>query len=82
MSSIGASMKRKLDSLEKSPVTVLQELGVQENETVLFEEVSHETNPMLYSCLVSAFDLVARGSGQSEIEAQHKASANLIGWYY
>lgn len=75
-------MKRKLDSLEKSPVTVLQELGIQENEPVFFEEVSHETNPMLFACLVSAFNLVARGSGQSEKEAKHEASTNLIGWYH
>lgn len=82
MSSTEVPMKRKLGATEKTPVTVLQELCVQESELAVYEYVPHETDPKLFSCLVTAFDLVSSGSGQSKMEAKHKASENLMGLYY
>ncbi|XP_055320466.1 uncharacterized protein LOC129577455 [Sitodiplosis mosellana] len=78
MSSTEAPMKRKLGSTEKTPVTVLQELCVQENELVVFEYVPHETDSTMFSCLVAAFDLVSSGSGRSKKEAKHEASEHLM----
>lgn len=81
MSSTEAPIKRKLDATEKTPISVLQELCAQENEPLMYEYVPHETNPNLFSCLVTAFDLVCSGSGQSKKEAKHGASEALMGWY-
>ncbi|XP_031617131.1 interferon-inducible double-stranded RNA-dependent protein kinase activator A homolog A-like [Contarinia nasturtii] len=78
MSSIDASLKRKREIMEKTPVAQLQELCTMENEVVTYECLPAETDRKMFSCLVSAFDVVARGSGQSKQEAKHDASANLI----
>lgn len=79
MSSIEGPMKRKLATLEKTPIAVLQELCVQENELMIFENVPHDTDPKMFTFLVNAFNMVARGSGRSKQEAKHEASSNLIG---
>lgn len=76
--------KRKFEKddemTEKTPVSVLQELCVQENVSVpMYENIAHETDPKMFSYLVSAFGCIARGSGRSKREAKHEASANLLG---
>lgn len=72
-------MKRKFGDLEKTPTSLLYELGAKENKLVIFESVPHETDPKMFSCLVNAFDMVCKGSGRSKQDAKHEASANLIG---
>lgn len=76
-------IKRKLDEVtmaEKTPVSVLQELCVQENKSVpMYEPLAHETEPKMFSYVVQAFGCIAKGSGRSKREAKHEASANLLG---
>lgn len=68
-----------LNMTEKTPVSVLQELCVQENVSVpMYEHIPHETDPKMFSYLVQAFDHFAKGSGRSKREAKHEASANLL----
>lgn len=75
--------KRQLDEVEmaeKTPVSVLQELCVQENESVpMYEPLAHESDPKMFSYIVQAFGCYAKGSGRSKREAKHEASANLLG---
>lgn len=67
------------DMSEKTPVSVLQELCIQENRSVpMYESIQHETDPKMFTFVVEAFDLFAKGSGRSKREAKHDASANLI----
>lgn len=64
---------------EKTPVSVLQELCVQENVSVpMYENIPHETDPKMFTYVVQAFDYFATGSGRSKREAKHEASANLL----
>lgn len=64
---------------EKTPVSLLQELCIQENSPVpMYESIPHETDPKMFTFVVAAFDLFAKGSGRSKREAKHDASANLI----
>lgn len=76
-------IKRKIDEdemAEKTPVSVLQELCVQENESVpMYENIPHESDPKMFSCVVQSFGYYAKGSGRSKREAKHEASANLLG---
>lgn len=68
------------DMSEKTPVSVLQELCVQENNTSpIYESIPHETDPKMFSFVVQALGYYAQGSGRSKREAKHDASANLIG---
>lgn len=74
-------MKRQFeeDMSEKTPVSVLQELCIQEMASVpMYESISHETDPKMFAYLVEAFGLYAEGSGRSKREARHDASAKLI----
>lgn len=74
-------MKRglELDMSEKTPVSLLQELCIQENAPVpMYEGVPHETDPKMFAFYVNAFGLSGKGSGRSKREAKHEASANLI----
>ncbi|XP_031621587.1 uncharacterized protein LOC116339698 [Contarinia nasturtii] len=67
------------DMSEKTPVSVLQELCVQDNGSApIYESIPHETDPKMFSFIVSAFGLYAKGSGRSKREAKHDASAQLI----
>lgn len=64
---------------EKTPVSVLQELCIQENGSVpMYESIQHESDPKMFTFVVEAFSLFAKGSGRSKREAKHDASANLI----
>lgn len=76
-------IKRKLvedEMAEKTPVSVLQELCVQENESVpMYEPIQHESDPKMFAYVVGAFGFLAKGSGRSKREAKHEASANLLG---
>lgn len=64
---------------EKTPVSVLQELCIQEKGSVpMYEAVPHETDSKMFKFVVEAFGLFAQGSGRSKREAKHDASANLI----
>lgn len=73
---------RKLETkmAEKTPVSVLQELSIQEfGCSPYYEQMPHESDPKLFACLVEAFGKGAIGSGRSKKEAKHDASAKLIG---
>lgn len=75
-------MKRSFeaDMTEKTPVSVLQELCIQEHGSApIYESVPHESDPKMFTFYVEAFGLVAEGSGRSKREAKHEASANIIG---
>ena len=64
---------------EKTPVSVLQELCIQENSSVpMYESIPHESDPKMFAFVVEAFNLFAKGTGRSKREAKHDASANLI----
>nr|AFX89026.1 R2D2 isoform a [Mayetiola destructor] len=64
---------------EKTPVSVLQELCVQENASVpMYEPIQHESDPKMFAYVVEAFGFCAKGSGRSKREAKHEASANLL----
>lgn len=64
---------------EKTPVSVLQELCIQEHGHVpMYESIPHESDPKMFTFVVEAFGLFAQGSGRSKREAKHDASANLI----
>lgn len=65
---------------EETPVSVLQELCIQEKGPVpMYESMPHESDPKMFKFVVEAFGLFAEGSGRSKREAKHEASANLIG---
>lgn len=64
---------------EKTPITILNELCMQEKEVLIHESVPHETNPKMFSCKVEAFGISAIGSARSKKLAQHEACENLIG---
>lgn len=68
-----------MSTLEKTPITILNELCVQKGEVLIYDDVPHETNPKMFACKVEAFNLVAIGSGRSKKLAKHEACANLIG---
>lgn len=72
-------MDYKLGSSEKTPVATLHEFCVQNGEILVLEKEPHKINPKMFSYIATAFDFSARGSGRSKKEAQHDASANLIG---
>lgn len=63
--------------LEKTPITILNELCRQEGETFFHE--TNETNEKMFSCKVEAFGSVAIASGRSKKQAKHEACADLIG---
>lgn len=64
---------------EKTPVSVLQELCIQEGASVpMYDEQSNDTDPKLFIFVVHAFGKCARGTGRSKREAKHKASEHLI----
>lgn len=72
--------------MDKTPVSLLHELCMQENETppmYVENKVEHETNPKIHSfCVeVEAFDHHAVGFGQSKKIAKHEACSKLIGKY-
>lgn len=65
---------------EKTPVSLLQELSIREfGCSPYYEQMAHESDPKLFSCLVEAFGKAAIGSGRSKKEAKHDASAKIIG---
>lgn len=73
-------IKRKLDEMTKTPVSFLQELCIQENESPpMYENIPHESDPKMFSCVVQAFGYYAKGSCRSKRGARHEASANLLG---
>lgn len=62
----------------KTPVSLLQELCVQEdNSSPIYEELPTE-NPKMFCFIVMAFGYGAQGSGQSKKIAKHEASSKLI----
>lgn len=78
-------MKRSIedDMAEKTPVSLLQELCIQESCTVpMYESIQHESDPKMFTFLVEAFGCYAKGSGRSKREAKHDASANLISEFF
>lgn len=68
---------------EKTPVSVLQELCIQEGETVPYYELINEANDSkTFTYMVRAFEFIEQGSGRSKREARHEASAKLISKYF
>lgn len=64
---------------EKTPVSALQELCIQERESVpMFECIPHESDPKMFAYVVEAFNMMAKGSGRNKREAKHDACANLM----
>lgn len=74
-----ASLWAQNSQTNKTAVTVLQELCVQEGDYPVFENVPHESDPKMFSCEVKVFDYTSYGSGRSKKEAKHDASANILG---
>lgn len=65
---------------DKTPVSALQELCAQEKVPApMFESILNESDPKMFSFVVEAFDMFAKGIGRSKQEAKHDACANLIG---
>lgn len=75
------SLKRKHSALEKTPVSMLQELCDQEKETLAssFELISFSPNIQKFICTVKVFDATANGLGDSKKDAKQKACADMIG---
>lgn len=68
-----------MSSLLKTPITILNELCMQEG-TILYDDIPKVAGEDgMFSCKVEAFDLMAIGSDRSKKQAKHKACANLIG---
>lgn len=64
---------------EKTPVSVLQELCIQEGASVpIYDEQSNDTDTKTFTFVVHAFGKCAKGTGRSKREAKHKASEHLI----
>lgn len=65
---------------EKTPVSALTELCNQERVPVpMFESIPHENDPKMFSFIVEAFGIYAKGSGRNKRDAKHDACANLLG---
>lgn len=70
---------REEEMSEKTPVSLLQELCIQENSSVpMYESIPHESDPKMFTFVVEAFGCFAKGSGRSKREAKHDASSKLI----
>lgn len=69
--------KRKQSVLEKTPVSILQELCDQQNVALSFE-VSFDSNSQMFVCEVKALNVIANVLGRSKKEAKHKACADVI----
>lgn len=64
---------------EKTPVSTLQELCIQEKVRVpMFESIPHGSDAKMFAFAVEAFGIFSKGSGRSKQEAKHDACANLI----
>lgn len=75
-------MLRQLISSEKTPISALNELCMQNDQFLRIEEDGPTSrNPKTFFCIANAFHLSAKGSGRSKKEAEHDACANLIGKY-
>lgn len=65
--------------VEKTPVSALTELCVQERVSVpMFESIPHESDPKMFAFIVEAFGIYAKGSGSNKRVARHDACANLM----
>lgn len=68
----------------KTSTSVLTEFCAQQKVALpKYEAVPRETEPNkpLFTYVVAAFDLIAKGSGRSKAEARHAASENLLSKY-
>lgn len=69
-----------MSTLEKTPITILNELCMQEGEFLIYDDnIPHETNDKMFACKVEAFGMSVIGSGPSKKKAKHEACADLIG---
>lgn len=66
-------------ALQKTPITILNELCMQEGDVLIHEDIPHETNNKMFACKVEAFGIVEIGSARSKKQAKHDACENLIG---
>lgn len=75
--------KRKHSALEKTPISMLQELCDQEKEALApsFEPIAFPTNSSMFICTIKVFDVTANAMGSTKKEAKHKACADIIGKY-
>lgn len=72
------AQKRKHNALEKTPVSMLQELCVQEKDT-FYDSYKYETSTQLFICEIKALGVTDTGLGRTKKEAKHKACANVMG---
>lgn len=64
---------------EKTPVSLLQELCIQEGSSVpIYDELPDEADSKNFTYIVHAFGKCGKGTGRSKREAKHKASEHLI----
>lgn len=69
-----------MSTLEKTPITLLNELCMQEGKTLRWEYIPQPTDPLPpFVCKVEAFDVEVFGTAQSKKQAKHEACAQLIG---
>lgn len=63
--------------MEKTPVSMLQELCDQESDTLLVEFLC-ETSSQMFICSAKAMGVTANAMARSKKEAKHEACANII----
>lgn len=57
---------------------MLKELCDREKGVLMHEFLPYELNAISFICVVSAFDVFARGEGRTKKLAKHKACENLL----
>lgn len=75
------AQKRKHSVLEKTPISMLQELCDQEKQILSpsFEPISFSPNSQMFLCTIEVFDVAANGLGSTKKDSKHKACAEVIG---
>lgn len=73
--------KRKHCVLEKTPISMLQELCDQEKEILSpsFEPMPFSTNSQMFICTIQVFGVTANALGSTKKDAKHKACEEIIG---
>lgn len=66
-----------MSTLEKTPISILNELCMQEGRPMAWEHPANQLPPFVYK--VEAFDVEVFATAQSKKEAKHEACVKLIG---
>lgn len=69
------AQKRKHSAMEKTPVSMLQELCDRERDTLQY---TYEVKAQMFVCEVKALGIVCIDVGQTKKVAKQKACANII----